>query len=1188
MTLISDLNYSLFAVRKTLRERFARLQNVPPHSRFRDEEKQFFPNDVDVLQLLLDTKLTKNSDAQNAINRFNNLHAHSVHGLPNFEEAEARGWFRQIWGALSHSTQLRDFTHYANPSYASELDSYRHWLHGTQYQIKNIGTHATASGFEGYIATPNQPNERQNILSPGWIAARLWDLAETTDLKEWTMRWDMLERPMILPDVIWSQQRAQQFRQMVVSTLVESNLPGWEDLNLLGTFVHTGGDIRKADPVEVASDLLGRYLEASSNPSFTELYESDGLIALLGILAHELPHIEIGPVPSSSAESIIELAMGHPDILDALIMYCKQAPKILADIIHCPRAVTLVTYLVGSWSRLVPPNRGEETSAIDSMNLSLFEDCLSVLKNHLFKGSVSPAEFANLLVALRSLDASGHNTVQRFPLALECLHGMQEASWIEVRSQLIVRGCVPGNTSAFAVMLNMIAIHEISLQQKEAFQIAKTYQTAINSFETVSMTFLDQPAAAALVRIAMLDTNLRDIILYPLNIGAALKATKNTDHFKIALALREHIRVLCRAVIGYPESIPEVLVQSLERAIQSGAADRANKRQVDAFSIQLFAYQKTRVRRLEADVADAVCRLENLEQQKRLVRSLEQVEEPLVLAVLLQRLPRIHHESMRQRLEQLTPANASSPTWITQTQERISALLDVGMPATAQTYLQALDSQMYGKNSPDLIIERMRAQLQLYYLQGDFSKISEVTVPDGLSGDRCNNARNTIDFYKALVLLQQSPAVPSQAAAIFNRLYYEEKNPSYAINLMAARIQMYLEENTFRTLTGQAAIFARKAIAEADAAIPDIKALSTGARAVHAPNCAALLLAIGNPRESLRRLEGLDPSERSAESMIFEAVANQRAGDHDRALSLIRTAKECFGQVEIVIGGENHILHSSPYSVKSGLVSQEEITAQIRAALKIFAGMSPARQAAVLVTEPLPLEHVIASEFRDALSAFQRLVSMLHLDKNTFHEDDYNGLVAELAQARVESIFGWQANEQSPSGFTKKGNAGRRDFVLRRRGVDIAVFEGLKSDQPNDANIKGHFHKLLGYSATDLFLHVTYSFRKLTSEMFDAVKLVVAQPPPGVTLVSQSQIAAEGARPAYTRGAYRRGGNDVTVLFFVVDMVQHDQRQAVGAPSVLALPVTGTSTVAAVVIDQTIISPPPTLSAPTPSPLGTP
>ena len=314
-------------------------------------------------------------------------------------------------------------------------------------------------------------------------------------------------------------------------------------------------------------------------------------------------------------------------------------------------------------------------------------------------------------------------------------------------------------------------------------------------------------------------------------------------------------------------------------------------------------------------------------------------------------------------------------------------------------------------------------------------------------------------------------------------------------------------------------------------------------------NCAAMLLAVGRPREAMNRLKELASVERTAESTAFEAVASARLGEPDRARALIRSGKERYGDAPLLVGAESHIDHSAGFGAPPLVLSKQETAIQLRAAMRSFMELPASEQAEVLMGPPMALEKLLTAAFQDALAAFQRTLSFLKLDRHTeFDEDDFNGIVAELVEARLEGSLGWQAHEQSPGGYTGKGNAGRRDFAIRRRGVDITVFEALKASQPNDKRIAAHLHKLFGYSWADILFHVTYSNRKDLSEMRTAVEEVAKQPPPGTTYQCQSPIPADGARPGAVRGSYRRNGDDVTVIFFVIDMHQDSLRAAVGAP----------------------------------------
>lgn len=1150
MTRIPSLRYSFYIARAILRARFAALPAIRgPHVGLVSSD-QGAPRDADMLQLLLDTTSSRNDDEAVVRQEYMRIQSGSSTGLPNYDEAVARGWFRTIWGRVTTAVALRDYYLRGDIPYANELRGFVWWLSEVRYHIAQPGTYASAEAFEDYVSGGAVSGQKPPIQTPAWIAARLWDDTPSVDLTMWTMRWELLDWVPFVPSIAWSQLDAQRFREAALLALCNANLPEWDHVSMAAS-LRTAGDIREEAPIEVPPDLLGRVLGRSPSHYGTDLFESNALCALLRVLALELTHVEAGPVPSVIAEELVALAMRHPDLCETLVDCCLQTPQTLAEFIFCPSAATLVCYLVATWQEQFQIDRDCRNEAADAVQSSLLADCLEVLRHHLVQDAVAPGEYARLLIVMQQHDCGGHDGLPLLPIGLEHLRGLPSEIKQRVRHVLVQAANSKANSPEFAVMLKVAAAIGEPFTSAEAVIVGSTYQQAFNAKERADMRWVDAAGAAVLARLAMDDDGFKSRILCPLDLKAEL-ARRPDDVVGLGLVMREQIRMLSRAVVGYSESVPDALVAALASAIQSGASNRPDKCRVDSFTFQLDATARgRRESRLESDLIEAVNRLEVPAQQERLVTALLKVEEPVVLALLLPRVPAAYSEAIRARLTALTPEEASDPAFVTQVHERIQVLLDAGLPDVAKAYLQDGEEKLRGKNLPALAVETLNQRLQLDYMNGAFESIASSAIPDGLHPEHKAQAQRTLDFFRALVCLKKGPAEIGQATAIFRRLYQELPLPVYAINLLAARITKLLGENLFRTLVGEEAAMARIAIDEADSAIPSASALSDMSRAIHIPNCAAMLLAIGRPREALNRLKELALVERSVESTVFEAVASARLGEPDRAHALIRSGKGRYGEVELLAAAESHIDHAAGFGAPPLVLSKQETAIQIRSVLRSFMELSASEQAEVLVGPPLALENFLTAAFQDALAAFHRTLSFLKLDRHTeFDEDDFNGIVAELVEARLEGSLGWQAHGQSPGGYTKNGNAGRRDLVMRRRGVDITVFEALKSSQPNDKRIVEHFHKLLGYSFTNIFFHVTYSFRKDISEMRSAVATVAKKVPPKITYLGQSGIPAEGARPGALRAAYRRDGVDTTVIFFVIDILQGSQRAAVGAPNV--------------------------------------
>lgn len=1148
---IPSLHYSFFHARAVLRARFAALPSLHrPHVGLASSDLEA-PSDVDLLKLLLDTTSSRNDDEATARQEYERIRSEVGAELPDFDEALARGWFRSIQGRVAPAVGLRDYYLRHDVPYAEALRTFVYRLSEVAYHIAQPGTHAGAGSFEAYLADDQASSSRKSpIRTPDWIAARLWDGAPSADLAAWVMRWELLDWVPLVPSIAWSEHDAERFRVAALQALRNANLPAWEHASI-PAILRTSGDIRELAPIEVKPDLLGRVLDRTPSHYGTDLYEANTLCAVMRVLTFELAHVEAGPVPSTVAQELVALAMCHPDLCDVLIGCCLQAPQVMANLIFCPSAASLVCYLVATWHTQFQLDRDYRNEAADSVQASLLADCLEVLRHHLVQDESSPVECARLLIVMQAHDCGGHDGMPLLPIGLEHLHGLPAEIKQQVRRSLVEAAHTQANSLEFAVMLKTAAVIGESLPAAEAQIVASAYQQAFHAKERADTRLLDATAAAVLARLAMDHGHLKPNIFYPLDVQAKVREGSE-DVVGMGLTMREQIRMLSRAIVGYPESVPDELVEALALAIQSGASNRPDKGRVDAFTFQLDSQIRGRQGpRLESDLIEAVNRLEVPAQQERLVKALLLVEDPLMPALLLPRVPTAYHEDIVARLKTLTPDEASSATFVTQLSERVQALLDVGLHEIANMYLQVAQETLRERKLPELAVQTLNQQLQIHYLSGAFGAIESAKIPDGLRPEHQAEAMRTLDFFRALVCLKKEPPEALKAAGIFHSLYRLYPLPAYAINLLAARRTMLLGENLFRILAGEEAAKARLAIDEADQAIRSVRSLSDMSRAIHVPNCAALLLAVGRPKEAMNRLKELAPVERTADSTAFEAVASARLGEPDRARALIRSGKERYGDVPLLVGAENHIDHSAGFGAPPLVLSNQERTVQLRAALRSFMELPASEQAEVLWGPHMALEKLLTAAFQDALAAFQRTLSFLKLDRHTdFDEDDFNGIVAELVEARLEGSLGWQAHEQSPGGYTEKGNAGRRDFVIRRRGVDITVFEALKASQPNDKRIAAHLHKLFGYSWADILFHVTYSNRNDASEMRTAVEEVAKRPPPGTTYQGQSAICGDGTRPGAVRAAYRRNGVDTTVIFFVIDMRQDAQRAAVGAPEV--------------------------------------
>jgi hypothetical protein len=1140
------LEYSLFQVRTALRLRFRRLPYRTVADRLYLSEELTPPLDMDVLRLLQAVVIIGRPPISQASLHYEELRDRSDNDLPTFQEVLNRGWIREIGGAATEATTLHEFFRHESIPFAQEFNEFVYRLREGAVQLNEDFDCGTAEQLKHYLLAPRS-HSCPPFISAGWIAARLWDTSAQPNLQEWTRKWEILSHPRISPSHAWPDYVASAFRAAVLNAVRSSGLPTWEEGDPMSA-VRYYGDVRTGAGGSVEPQLLAKHLLLYSPAhSGAWAYDPAGLTALVGQLILELPHLEAGPVPSDTVSAIVDLAMTYPDVLSAVTGYLHQSPEALADFALYPPATALVCYLVATWNRDVSVDRDSRDGVQMSIQNELLHDCLAVLAHFLQQEQVAPEEYCQLIIAVNSLELISNQLSGVLPLLVEHLSTLPLDVGIAIRDSFIQRCSRKGSLREFAMMLRVIAAVESGVA-KNAELICKTYsQFFAEAAQLQDLFLIDGAGAASLLQVALTQpAAVRDEVLHPIDLRRCLE--RGDSAWTLSEAVRSHIRVLCRAIASYPEEIPDALVGALAKTIHAGACDRPSKGQVDAFVIEIN-FSRQHQPPITADLLAAMRRLSSPSQQKKVLNALLQVEEPIVLAQLSMRLPNPLKFELEQRLAQLQPEAASRAAFVPHIEQRIATLLDAGFPELAALYIAEFQQRRQGQWQPEQIVERLRSQLQLNYLRSELSTIRATIVPPELKGVYREEAHRTIEFFRALALLKDAAPDPGAAAGIFLRLYNQTKNLAFAINLLAARVNKLLGGNLFATVTGEAANQAKAALKHADNALGDSRTLTPEARTVHLPNCAAMLLALNQPHEALLRLQELAPVERSVESIAYEAVANFRVGDLGRANAIIRAGKiEHGAHAEVLVGAENHIAHATPHSAAASVLLKNESQAQLRAALKSFMGLSPATQASVLVEGPLPLEQIMCGLMQDALAAFVQLLSSLKLHKNEFDEDDYNAILAEIAQARVEAMFGWQAHEQSPGGVTSKGNPGRRDWALKKGGVAIAVFEALKAARPTDKAITEHFHKLFGYSQAAILFHVTYAMNGNVDEFKEAIEDVARNPPLGTSCIGHGPIASEGARPGGLRGAYRRDGLDVAVLFYVIDMRQSGMRQAVGAP----------------------------------------
>jgi hypothetical protein len=210
------------------------------------------------------------------------------------------------------------------------------------------------------------------------------------------------------------------------------------------------------------------------------------------------------------------------------------------------------------------------------------------------------------------------------------------------------------------------------------------------------------------------------------------------------------------------------------------------------------------------------------------------------------------------------------------------------------------------------------------------------------------------------------------------------------------------------------------------------------------------------------------------------------------------------------------------------------------------------RQAEVLKSPPEPFDTFVIDHVRSAAASVTSLVPMMKGVDFTSCEDDLTALIRELLVARFQ-FLGWSVPDQSKGGFTAKGNPGERDLLLQKDSTTLAVIEAVVCNRPvtqewTHRELTSHFRKLLAYSECRLFFHLTYAYGEDPASITPLLHTLAKEAAPtGFRYISSGEIPFTDSRPIGLVARYAGEFGEVKVVFLVLNMGQHHQRQAAKA-----------------------------------------
>ncbi len=554
-----------------------------------------------------------------------------------------------------------------------------------------------------------------------------------------------------------------------------------------------------------------------------------------GLLCSELEKVGTGPNIMTAAAAVISFAADHPVALQKFLCQVDAAPVLLVDMLMHQRTACLATKLAIEWRQESWRGRDSDRNVSREAQTKAFavQDALSLLAYHIGMGTLDLEEYASL-VTWCYVDSEGGNRAvadSRRPIGRQLL-GMISREKKEVQSvvlrHLVDQAAYENNVprARFAGVLDGLDCL-VDAPGVDALPIVTLYLKFARDLhlEWTDASSLPAKLAARLVAIAFTQAaSDRDALLVPFDNAKLLGETPDDEkpslRFSIARTLRAHVRLLARAVAGWPDGvIPTELRDALQVLTLRSVIDHTEKGRVGALTDR---YSPSRLLTPEGgspaqDLAAAWCRLDDIHQEAML-QALAQSDDPVLLAELWQHLPVAAKSSIQARLRQLKPGEASTPWTWPELQHRIESLLVAGEYGLAREHLDKVQQNL-DRAPPEFRLSFFGLGLQLLLKEKNWTALDGAVVPSALDVATTRQAQDQLDFYRATSQLLRPSGNLEDARAVLQRLSARPGAASaYKENVFAVAIQQLLGP-TLHPLTGADKVTGEGLLAEITAAI---------------------------------------------------------------------------------------------------------------------------------------------------------------------------------------------------------------------------------------------------------------------------------------------------------------------------------------------------------------------------------
>lgn len=1176
MSRFSSLKYQPAETRRVLRGRFKRylpsgdVTAKPPEKRCTLDDEAF-------LNLLLNLKITFKSEFSKA-RAFYNTHRPGNSSEPRLHELIDAGWFQVVWGRIwtPHDVANTAYTAYSDtmPTFIALLQT----RFGQNYRVTD------SSNNDPKLATVLSKIKRKTLTpqdigcqTPAWVAARLWDRTlphpegTTTALREWVDRWEELHCPTVQPGRAWTEAAASTFFDAVFAVLEsDRGLVGWDELR--STFVkqmslltrQTQSSVEAYIPF-VPPTLVDRSLwldDSSITHLAMDLLQGHEVFSgLVRLLLEEVGSEDHAPAPHKVAQRLMAITTDRPSLFQITLRHIRGNPVLLADLLLYPSTSALAVLLVAQWQSSAGAWDREMIDRDDHASRAIaFTDATSVMGWFLQQGTLDPEEAACLLRWLHG-HARGGDVAEKAnrESMLATLLGMlagQSKDVLRAMATMLTESAddLRFGMSTFAVALDVIEVGNLASDFQPAGLVDLYIQFMTRGDHILSADGLSNSAAATLAGLAMrTSTDRVQTFFHPIRIKDRLAAAENSfgEERAIALSIRVHIRVLSRAVAGWPDMVPEALVQALVDAVRSGALKHAEKGRVAAFSPSLETNALTGPfdRPIAADLGAALAALDENERERLLAAVLE-TDEPLILANLFLIAPHTTRERIRHRIAELTPPEAGDIYSLTEAQARIEALLSADLADAASQFIDAeRELQTWGQGpDPARELARLRTTLRLNLLRGQWREIASAEPPSQLTGHHRQVANDAIDFYRGIAALRDPDGDRKAAEELFARLSGRHPHvAAYVQNLFAVRITL-LVDGDFGVLRGAALNHGRRLLLEAEEQILQTRDVEPTVLENFNCNKALLLLAIGRPEDANELLASQQPETATSTAVACRSVALARLDRAREAMAILDHADRTLGRADVLRAAREHITSGKPFVADANISSTDDAVSRTKIALFNFKQMDPSQQAEVLLSQPGPFNLLVTDHVREAAASVTALVPMLKTLVIDSSEDDLSSVIRELLTPGLQ-FLGWSVSDQSKGGHTAKENPGERDLILKKGTTTLAVIEAVVLQTSiSTTKLTQHFQKLFAYSECNLFFLLTYAYVKHPGRIRDRLrKIAKTAAPDGFAFCEFEEIPSTDSRPPGFTAVYQTEYGSAKVVFLILDLEQYAQKNAAKA-----------------------------------------